>query len=128
MRFFLHESEDPEDDRRRLDELIALISGAPGSHPVRLFVHAADGDQIELALPDADATEELRQAGIALLTPYGGAEPLPSAAEARAYAAARLAQLPSACQSLFPGRECWRVEVSAELECLYERVRKGVAQ
>ncbi|HEX5480550.1 MAG TPA: DNA polymerase III subunit alpha [Dehalococcoidia bacterium] len=80
LRFFLHESEDPEDDRRRLDELIALISGAPGSDPVRLFVHAADGDQIELALPDADATEELRQAGIALLTPYGGAEPLPSAA------------------------------------------------
>lgn len=55
-------------------------------------------------------------------------EPLPTAAEARAHAAACLARLPAPCHSLFEGEACWRVEISAELECLAARVRTGVAQ
>jgi hypothetical protein len=74
LRFFLHESDDPEDDRRRLDELIALIERHPGNDHVRLFVHARDGDRIELSMPDAIASDELREAGIAVLTPHGGAD------------------------------------------------------
>ncbi len=54
-------------------------------------------------------------------------EPLPSAEEARAHAAESLAKLPTPCHSLFEGEDAWRVEVSLELESLYERVRKGVA-
>jgi len=74
LRFFLHESDDPEDDRARLDELIAIISTYPGPDKVRLFIHARDGDRIELSMPDARACDELRAAGIAVLTPHGGAE------------------------------------------------------
>jgi len=76
LRFFLHESDDPDDDRRRLDDLVALITKHPGDDRIRLFVHARDGDRIELAMPDGRATAELREAGIALLTPHGGAEAL----------------------------------------------------
>jgi hypothetical protein len=43
---------------------------------VRLFVHARDGDRIELSMPDAIASDELREAGIAVLTPHGGADPI----------------------------------------------------
>src|SRR6266404_3868669 len=67
----------------------------------------------------------------ALLRPViiGGrlAEPLPTAHEARMHAADSLARLPAACLSLFEGLDAWRVDLSPELECLYERVRKGVA-
>jgi nicotinate phosphoribosyltransferase len=55
-------------------------------------------------------------------------EPLPTAAQARAHAAECLARLPAPCHSLFEGAACWRVEISAELECLAARVRTGVAQ
>jgi hypothetical protein len=55
-------------------------------------------------------------------------EPLPSAADARRHASEMLARLPAPCLSLFESKNAWPVEVSAELECLYERVRKGVAQ
>jgi nicotinate phosphoribosyltransferase len=54
-------------------------------------------------------------------------EPLPSPAEARAYAAACLARLPAPCHSLFEGEGAWRVDLSPELQKLNERVRKGVA-
>jgi nicotinate phosphoribosyltransferase len=68
----------------------------------------------------------------ALLRPVilGGqlVEPLPSAAEARAHAARSLARLPAPCHSLFEGEACWRVEISAELECLGERVRTGAGE
>jgi nicotinate phosphoribosyltransferase len=68
----------------------------------------------------------------ALLRPVilGGrlVEPLPSASEARKHAAECVARLPAPCMSLFESKNAWRVEVSAELECLYERVRQGVAQ
>jgi len=67
----------------------------------------------------------------ALLRPViiGGrrVEPLPSAAETRKHAAESLARLTGPCHSLFSHDGCWPVEISAELECLYERVRKGVA-
>jgi nicotinate phosphoribosyltransferase len=67
----------------------------------------------------------------ALLRPViiGGrlVEPLPSAGEARAHAAACMAKLPAPCHSLFESEHPWRVHLSTELECLFERVRKGVA-
>jgi nicotinate phosphoribosyltransferase len=55
-------------------------------------------------------------------------ESLPTAAEARAHAAASLARLPGPCHSLFETDLTWRVDISAELECLYEQVRMGIAQ
>jgi DNA polymerase-3 subunit alpha len=76
LRFWMHESEDAEADRRRLDELIALIERHPGGGAVRLFVHARDHDKIELALPAADVNDDLRDAGIALLGDGGGADPI----------------------------------------------------
>jgi nicotinate phosphoribosyltransferase len=54
-------------------------------------------------------------------------ETLRSSAEIRAHAAESLGRLPGPCHSLFSAEGCWRVEISAELDCLYERVRKGVA-
>jgi nicotinate phosphoribosyltransferase len=53
-------------------------------------------------------------------------EPLPTAAEARERAAAGLAQLPAACQSLFEAKDPWRVELSPELAKLDLRVRQEV--
>jgi DNA polymerase-3 subunit alpha len=77
LRFYLHESDDTEADRRRLDELVALIERFPGTDVVRLFVHAHDGDKIELSMPAARVCDELRDAGIALLADAGGgAEPI----------------------------------------------------
>ena len=54
-------------------------------------------------------------------------EPLPTAAEARANAAARLAKLPAPCHSLFTVEDAWRVELSPELVKLEEKVRKEIA-
>jgi DNA polymerase-3 subunit alpha len=76
LRFFLHESDDHEADRRRLDALVDLIGQHPGEDAVRLFIHAHDGDKIELTLPDSAASEALRAAGIDILGPQGGADPL----------------------------------------------------
>ncbi len=52
-------------------------------------------------------------------------EPLPTASEARAHAAACLARLPAPCHSLFESHG-WRVEISSELEALDEQVRRGL--
>ena len=54
-------------------------------------------------------------------------EPLPTASEARCHAAASLAKLPTPCHSLFEGGAAWRVELSAELESLNERVRRRIS-
>ena len=68
----------------------------------------------------------------ALLRPVilGGelVEALPSAAEARRHAATSLAKLPAACQSLFETHDGWNVQISMELECLFDKVRKGIAE
>jgi hypothetical protein len=68
----------------------------------------------------------------ALLRPVmiGGrlVEPLPTAEEARAHAAKCLASLPASCQSLFERPDAWRVDLSPELEGLWENVRKGIAK
>ncbi|HVO99582.1 MAG TPA: nicotinate phosphoribosyltransferase [Bryobacteraceae bacterium] len=68
----------------------------------------------------------------ALLRPVmlGGklVEPLPSAGEARNHAAKALLRLPAACHSLFERPDAWRVDLSPELELLFEKVRKGIAQ
>jgi len=74
LRFVLHESDDGEADRARLDALIALVERYPGEDRVRLFIHARDGDRIELALPAARACEELRAEGLAVLGEHGAAE------------------------------------------------------
>jgi hypothetical protein len=74
LRFYLHESDDSEADRARLDRLIAIIERYPGDDAVRLFIHANDGDKIELAMPLARVCDELRDEGLALLTPNGGAD------------------------------------------------------
>jgi DNA polymerase-3 subunit alpha len=80
LRFFLHETDDGDADRKRLDDLVALIERYPGADTVRLFIHANDGDRIELSLPSARACDELRDAGIALLADaQGGAEPIVTA-------------------------------------------------
>jgi hypothetical protein len=76
LRFYLHESENEESDRERLDRLIQLLRDHPGDDPVRLFIHARDGDRIELTLPDASSTDDLRLAGVDILGPQGGAEPV----------------------------------------------------
>jgi hypothetical protein len=83
LRFFLHESDDAAADRARLDALVALIAGFPGTDLIRLFIHAHDGDRIELHLPDARACEDLRTAGIDVLGRQGGADPLPEPRKTR---------------------------------------------
>jgi DNA polymerase-3 subunit alpha len=83
LRFWLHESDDADDDRRRLDELVALIERHPGDDTVRLFIHARDHDRIELSMPPASISEELRAAGVALLEPRGGAEEIAEVAQRR---------------------------------------------
>lgn len=99
----------------------------PGAKQV--FRHA-DHDQLARSsecpsCPSGSAPAE------ALLRPIiiGGrlVESLPSATEARQHAAECLARLPAPCHSLFEGVDAWRVDLSPELEGLYERVRKGVA-
>jgi hypothetical protein len=74
LRFYLHESSEPEADRTRLDALIALIERYPGEDTVRLFIHASDGDKIELGMPPARACDDLREEGLALLGEHGGAD------------------------------------------------------
>jgi hypothetical protein len=74
LRFYMHESDDGAADTQRLDDLITLISEYPGEDSVRLFIHANDGDRIELSMPDARACDELREAGVRLLGEGGGAE------------------------------------------------------
>jgi len=54
-------------------------------------------------------------------------EPLPSAADARKNARARLAKLPAPCHSLFTVENAWRVDLSPELVKLEEDVRKEIA-
>jgi hypothetical protein len=76
LRFWMHETEDADADRRRLDELVSLIERFPGDGVVRLFIHASDHDKIELSMPPARVCDELRDAGAAILGDAGGAEPI----------------------------------------------------
>ena len=91
----------------------------------------AEHDQLARSTECPSCPEGSAQAE-ALLRPVilGGAliEPLPKTEDARRHAAESLARLPTPCHSLFEGEDAWRVELSPELECLYERVRKGVAR
>jgi DNA polymerase-3 subunit alpha len=74
LRFWLHESDDAGADRKRLDDLVSLIERYPGTDRVRIFIHANDGDRIELSMPPARVCDELRDAGMVLLGDLGGAE------------------------------------------------------
>jgi DNA polymerase-3 subunit alpha len=76
LRFWMHETDDAEADRKRLDDLIGLIERFPGEGVVRLFIHAGDHDKIELSMPPACVCDELRDAGTAILGDAGGAEPI----------------------------------------------------
>jgi nicotinate phosphoribosyltransferase len=90
----------------------------------------ADRDQLARST-ECPSCPEGSEPAEALLRPVmiGGrlVEPLPTAEEARAHAEHCLNALPSPSRSLFEGEGAWHVELSPELECLYERVRKGVA-
>ena len=55
-------------------------------------------------------------------------EPLPEVHAIRKTAAENLARLPGPCHSLFERKDAWRVEVSAELQALYQEVRKGITE
>ncbi len=55
-------------------------------------------------------------------------EPLPSAGEARNRATEALSRLPAACHSLFERPDAWPVDLSPDLQRLFEKVRKGIAQ
>ena len=55
-------------------------------------------------------------------------EPLPNVEDARNHAVQSLARLPAPCHSLFERPGCWRVDLSPELEGLYEKVRKGIVK
>jgi len=97
----------------------------PGSKQIfRYRTHDVLGRSSEC--PDGSAPSE------ALLRPVmlNGqlVEPLPTAAEARDHAAQCLARLPAPCHSLFERPGAWSVDLSPELEKLYEKVRKGIAE
>jgi nicotinate phosphoribosyltransferase len=53
-------------------------------------------------------------------------EPLPTAAQAKRFAAERLARLPAPCHSLFAAQDAWRVELSPGLRELTETVSKDL--
>jgi nicotinate phosphoribosyltransferase len=100
----------------------------PGSKQVFRF---ADHDVLARST-ECPSCPEGSEPSEALLRPViiGGrlVEPLPSASDARKHAAESLAKLPAPCLSLFESKNSWPVNVSMELDCLYERVRKGIAQ
>jgi nicotinate phosphoribosyltransferase len=97
--------------------------------------HTLPGSKQIFRFPTHDVlarSSECSDASEALLRPVmlGGqlVEPLPTAEQARTYAAESLARLPAPCHSLFERPDAWRVDLSPELEGLYEKVRKGVTQ
>ncbi|MGH9666969.1 MAG: hypothetical protein ACRD9L_21300, partial [Bryobacteraceae bacterium] len=53
-------------------------------------------------------------------------EPLPPVESAREYAREALRKLPGPCRSLFVRDDCYRVEHSAELLALADRVQRGL--
>src|ERR1043166_79861 len=124
-------------------KLVELEDGAGRRYTVKLsedkhtlpgakqIFRYAEHDQLARSTECPSCPEGSAQAE-ALLRPVilGGAliEPLPKTEDARRHAAESLARLPTPCHSLFEGEDAWRVELSPELECLYERVRKGVAR
>jgi DNA polymerase-3 subunit alpha len=59
VRITLEETEDEAADRARVAALVACLRDFPGDDPVRLRVRQADGQEVELALPSARASEEL---------------------------------------------------------------------
>jgi DNA polymerase-3 subunit alpha len=59
VRITLEETEDEAADRARVAALVAGERDFPGDDPVRLRVRQADGQEVELALPSARASEEL---------------------------------------------------------------------
>jgi len=97
--------------------------------------HTLPGSKQIFRYPSHDVlalSSECLSSSEALLRPVmlGGqlVEPLPTAAEARTHANQALARLPAPCHSLFEHPGCWRVDLSPELEELYEKVRKGIAK
>jgi nicotinate phosphoribosyltransferase len=93
----------------------------PGAKQIFRFEdHDVLGRSTECIACGSDEMEALQRPVI-----LGGklVEPLPATAEARRYAAERLARLPAPCHSLFEAKDAWRVELSSELQGLTERVR-----
>jgi DNA polymerase-3 subunit alpha len=55
----VHETEDEDADRERLEHIVAALRNFPGGDEMRLNVHTGDGREIGLALPSARACPEL---------------------------------------------------------------------
>jgi nicotinate phosphoribosyltransferase len=113
--------------RRYTLKLSADKRTLPGSKQIFRY---ADHDQLARS-SECPCCPKGSQPAEALMRPViiGGrlVEPLPSAGEARAHAAECLSRLPARCHNLIDGQDAWKVELSPELDCLFERVRKGVA-
>jgi nicotinate phosphoribosyltransferase len=114
------------DDRRYTAKLSEDKHTLPGSKQIFRFAgHDVLARSSEcFSCGDSGEGEALQQPII-----LGGrlVEPLPTAEQARKHAAECLARLPAPCQSLFEGREAWRVVLSPELAQLTEQVRKGIS-
>jgi nicotinate phosphoribosyltransferase len=99
----------------------------PGSKQIFRY---ADHDQLARS-SECPSCPKGSEPAEALMRPViiGGrlVEPLPTAAEARAHAAECMSRLPPRCHSLLESHDAWKVELSPELDCLFERVRKGVS-
>lgn len=73
LRLSINETEDIEQDRARLSDLVNALRGFPGSDIVRLTVNTAGGDRADLALAPVTASEPLRQVLVRILGPHGAA-------------------------------------------------------
>ena len=71
LRLSIHETEDIESDRGRLQTVIETLRGFPGSDLVRLTVHTVGGDKADLALAPVSASEPLRQVLVKILGDNG---------------------------------------------------------
>ena len=59
LRIDLHETDDEDADRDRLERLLSALRDVPGEDDVRLTVHTLGGGTQSVALPSARASEEL---------------------------------------------------------------------
>ena len=60
LRLVLHESEDENDDQKRLGAVFRLLNDQPGIDKVLLTIRTRTGETIDLALPTARLDDTLR--------------------------------------------------------------------
>jgi nicotinate phosphoribosyltransferase len=121
----LVELESAQSGRRYTFKLSEDKATLPGAKQVFRF---PDRDVLGRSCECAGCSQNDRPQAEALLRPvmlHGEiVEPLPDVYQARRHAAESMALLPAPCHSLFESH-AWRVELSAELQHLDERVRAG---